>query len=154
MTVQYTVTESRLVDFFSKWIEEGRPNIEGVCKASSSVLSCPAASGTHGDAVFAVFDETDSELIFLSEVIEMPVIAKTNLDLNRFAKKNRLVGQCFTTGCHHWQGACRLGYFVSNVAVRPRSHHCAIADSCRWLNENGPKVCGPCATLRNLPLEV
>lgn len=150
-----TSTESHVIELLSKWIEDGRPEVEGLGSTGAAVLSCPAASEAHGDAVFAVFDEIHGELTFLPEVIEMPNIAKENLDLSLFAMKNRLVGKCHTTGCHHWQGACRLGYFVNSVSVTviKKSRHCAIAQSCRWFKENGGTVCGPCASLRNVALE-
>ena len=145
-----TSTESAVTESLSRWLKNGRPNIDGIGSTKDVGLSCPAASEDHGDAVFAMFDEESKVLTFLSELIEIPEIVKENLDLHRFSKENRLVGKCYTTGCHHWQGACRLGYFVSSVTVRSRPNQCAITDSCRWLRENGPAVCGPCAQVRNV----
>jgi hypothetical protein len=152
--VSYTSTESQVFELLSKWIQEGRPDLEGLGSTETHALSCPAASDTHGDEVFAVFDENSGELEYFPVAIVMPDIAKDNLDLNRFATKNRLAGMCLTTGCQHWQGACRLGHFVNSVKVnvRNKSQHCAITDKCRWLEENGPTICRACSSLRNLPL--
>jgi hypothetical protein len=152
----HTTAESELLQVLSSWIEKGRPFVQGMGSAGDSPLSCPSASDKHGEKVFATFDEHTGELSYLSEPIVMPDIAKENLDLDRFVEKNRLAGQCYTKTCQHWQGACRLGYFVSNinVSVSRKSRQCAIEDNCRWLKENGPKVCGPCGSIRNLPFGV
>ncbi len=152
--MSYTSTETQLLEFLAQWNHMGRPEIEGLGSTEVFGLSCPAASDTHGDKVFAVFDENIGELKYFSEAIVLPEIAKENLDMNRFTEKNRLVGKCHTTGCQHWQGACRLGFFVSKVKVEVtnKSHQCAIAEECRWLTENGPSICDACAFMRNLPL--
>ena len=152
--IHHTVVESQLLELLSDWIEKGSPSLEDLGKISSAALNCPAASNSHGDQVFAVFNETASEMQYLSVALDVPEILKENLDMNDFALKNRLAGKCFTSSCQHWEGACRLGYFVSKVSVsiRATSQHCAIEDTCRWRKENGPNICGACAFVRNLAI--
>lgn len=154
--IHHTVVESQLLELLSDWIEKGSPSLEGLGKISSAALNCPAASNSHGDQVFAVFNETASEMQYLSVALDVPDILKENLDMNDFALKNRLAGKCFTSSCQHWQGACRLGYFVSKVSVsiRATTQHCAIEDTCRWRKENGERICTTCAFVRNLPVQI
>lgn len=152
--IQLTVAEYQLLELLADWVEKGKPNLIGLGKTSAMLLSCPAASNSHGEKVFAVFNENTSQMKYLSATTDVPEILKETLDMNEFALKNRLAGKCFTASCQHWQGACRLGYFVSKVSVSPRvtSRHCAIEDTCRWRKENGEKTCTTCAFVRNLPV--
>lgn len=149
-----TLVESQLRESVSAWRESGRPKLEGLRHTAKTSLSCPSASNVHGDKVFAVFDEAAGELRYLPAPVEVPEIVKTTLDMDEFALKNRVEGSCLTASCSYWRGACQLGFFVSKVEVSARgtSQNCAIKDTCRWLKENGPKVCGACAFVRNLPL--
>jgi hypothetical protein len=146
--------ESQLQKIFVDWINSGSPNVDEIPRTSESLLDCPAASGTHGHSVFAVFDEDLDRLRFLPEAIAVPSIVKDNLEMSDFSSKNRLVGKCLTSSCHHWQGACRLGFFTSSldVQVEIRTRNCVIEKTCRWRKENGPVVCAPCSSLRNLPV--
>lgn len=149
-----TFIESQLLEQVSVWLQNGSPTVEGVGRTKRTALSCPSATNSHGDKVFAVFDEVAGEMRYLPVAVEVPEIVKTTLDMDEFALKNRLEGRCFTSACSYWHGACQLGHFVSKVevSVRVNSRNCAIKDSCRWREENGPKVCGACAFVRNLPL--
>ena len=149
-----TLVESQLRETVSDWMEKGRPALEGLGRTTQTALSCPSATYSHGDKVFAVFDEVAGALRYLPVAIDIPEIVKTTLDMDEFALKNRLEGRCVTSLCHYWHGACQLGHFISKVevSVRKTSRNCAIKDTCRWLKENGPKVCGACAFVRNLPL--
>ena len=149
-----TEVESQIGKLISDWMKVGSPNLDGLRRTKQTGLSCPSASNSHGDKVFAVFDESKNELRYLSAAVDVPEIVKTTLDMNTFALKNRLVGKCLTSSCDYWQGACRLGHFVSKVEVpvRVTSKHCAIRNTCRWHKENGPKICGTCAFVRNLPV--
>ncbi len=150
----HTLIESQLLERVSEWMQNGSPTVDGVGRTKRTALSCPSATNSHGDKVFAVFDEVAGELRYLPVAIDVPEIVKTTLDMDEFALKNRLEGKCLTTSCHYWHGACQLGHFVSKVevSVRVTSRNCAIKDTCRWIKENGPKVCGTCAFVRNLPL--
>ena len=150
-----TMVESQLLDLLSEWVKRDRPRIDGLRSTTDSDLSCPSASGSHGDQVFATFDENIGELKFLSDLVEVPTVVKTSSLLNGFTVKNRLVGQCLTTSCHYWQGSCRLGHFVSKVAVPVKLSvtSCVIAEKCRWRKENGPEICRTCSFVRNLPIE-
>jgi hypothetical protein len=149
-----TEVESQIVKSVSDWVKAGSPNLDGLGSTKQTGLSCPSASNSHGDKVFAVFDESKDELRYLSAAVEVPEIVKITLDMNNFALKNRLEGKCVTSSCDYWQGACRLGYFVSKVEVpvQVMSKHCAIRNTCRWYKENGPKICETCAFVRNLPV--
>ena len=149
-----TPVESQLRKTLSDWRKNGTPNLEGLGRTTQTALSCPSASNSHGDKVFAVFDEVAGELRYLPVAVDVPEIVKATIDMDEFALKNRLVGKCLTSSCHYWHGACQLGYFVSKVevAVRVTSRNCAIKNTCRWREENGPKICGACAFVRNLPL--
>lgn len=154
--ITQTLVESQLRKTVSEWMDNGRPSIDGLGRATKTVLSCPSATNSHGDKVFAVFDDVAGELRYLPIAVEVPEIVKTTLNMDEFALKNRLEGRCLTSACHYWHGACQLGHFVSKVevSVRATSRNCAIKDTCRWRKENGPKVCGACAFVRNLPLAV
>jgi hypothetical protein len=136
------------------WRKSGSPRLDGLKRTAKTSLSCPSASNFHGDKVFAVFDEAAGELRYLPAAVEVPEIVKTTLDMDEFALKNRVEGSCLTSSCSYWRGACQLACFVSKVevSVRGTSQNCAIKDTCRWLEENGPKVCAACAFVRNLPL--
>lgn len=149
-----TAVETQLLQRVRDWVEKGSPNLEGMGSTTQTALSCPSATNYHGDKVFAVFDESAGELRYLSVAVDVPKIVKTTLDMDEFALKNRLEGRCVTSSCHYWHGACQLGHFISKVevSVRKTSRNCAIKDKCRWIKENGPKVCGACAFVRNLPL--
>lgn len=149
-----TPVESQLRESVSAWRRDGSPRPEGLSRTARTALSCPSASNVHGDKVFAVFDEVDGELRYLPAAVDVPEIVKTTLNMDEFALKNRVEGSCLTASCSYWRGACQLGFFVSKVEVSMRrtSQDCAIKDTCRWLEENGPKVCGACAFVRNLPL--
>ena len=151
-----TEVESQIIKSILAWVEVGSPNLDGLGRTKQTRLSCPSASNSHGDKVFAVFDERMGELRYLPVAVEVPEIVKTTLDMDDFALKNRLVGNCVTSSCNYWQGACRLGHFVSKVevAVQVTSRQCAIKDTCRWLEENGPKICGTCAFVRNIPVHL
>lgn len=153
MTPQ-TLVESQLLKTVSDWMDEGRPVLDGLGHTTKIGLSCPSATNSHGDKVFAVFDEVAGELRYLPVAIDVPEIVKTTLDMDEFALKNRLEGRCVTSSCHYWHGACQLGHFISKVevSVRKTSRNCAIKDTCRWIKENGLKVCDACAFVRNLPL--
>ena len=149
-----TLVESQLLERVSDWMEKGSPSLEGLGHATQTARSCPSATNSHGDKVFGVFDEVAGELRYLPVAVDVPEIVKATIDMDEFALKNRLVGKCLTSSCHYWHGACQLGYFVSKVevAVRVTSRNCAIKNTCRWREENGPKICGACAFVRNLPL--
>ena len=149
-----TPVESLLRESVSAWRRDGSQRPEGLKRTVKTALSCPSASDFHGDKVFAVFDEVAGELRYLSAAVDVPKIVKTTIDMDEFALKNRVEGSCLTSACSYWRGACQLGFFISKVevSVRRSSHNCAIKDTCRWLAENGPKVCGACAFVRNLPL--
>jgi len=149
-----TPVESQLRKLVSDWRRNGSPGLDGLGYTTQTALSCPSASNSHGDKVFAVFDEVAGELRYLAVAVGVPEIVKTSLNMDEFAMKNRLEGRCVTSSCHYWHGACQLGHFVGRVEVRARetSRNCVIKDKCRWLKENGPKVCGACAFVRNLPL--
>ena len=149
-----TSVESQLRKSVSDWRRDGSPSLDGLGRTTQTALSCPSASNSHGDKVFAVFDEAVGELRYLAVAVEVPEIVKSSLDMDEFAMKNRLEGRCLTSSCDYWHGACQLGHFVSQVEVRVRetSRHCAIKDTCRWRKENGPKVCEACAFVRNLLL--
>ena len=151
-----TDVESQIIKSILAWAEDGSPNLDGLGRTKQTRLSCPSASNSHGDKVFAVFDESVNELRYLPVAFEVPEIVKTTLDMDDFALKNRLEGKCVTSSCGYWQGACRLGHFVSKVevAVQVMSRQCAIKDTCRWLKENGPKICGTCAFVRNIPVHL
>ena len=151
-----TEVESQIIKSILAWAKIGSPNLHDLGKTEQARLSCPAASNSHGDKVFAVSVESVDELRFLPDAVEVPEIVKTTLDMDDFALKNRLVGNCVTSSCNYWQGACRLGHFVSKVevAVQVTSRQCAIKDTCRWLEENGPKICGTCAFVRNIPVHL
>jgi hypothetical protein len=135
-------------------MKEGRPDLEGFGRTAQTALSCPSATSSHGDKVFAVFDDVAGELRYLPIAVDVPEILKSTLNMEEFSSKNRLEGRCLTSACHYWHGACQLGHFVSKVevTVRMTSQNCAIKDTCRWREENGPKVCKACAFVRNLPL--
>ena len=150
-----TDVESQVIKSILAWVEVGNPNLHGLGRTKQTSLSCPSASNSHGDKVFAVFDESVDELRYLPVAVEVPEIVKTTLDMDDFALKNRLEGKCVTSSCGYWQGACRLGHFVSKVevAVQITARQCAIKDTCRWIKENGPKICGTCAFVRNLPVQ-
>ena len=150
-----TEVESQIIKSILAWAEDGSPNLDGLGRQKQTRLRCPSASNSLGDKVFAVFDESVNELRYLPVAVEVPEIVKTTLDMDDFALKNRLEGKCVTSSCGYWQGACRLGHFVSKVevAVQITSRQCAIKDTCRWIKENGPKICGTCAFVRNLPVQ-
>jgi len=152
--IRFTETERVLIKRVSEWVDNGRVRSEGLRRIKQDVLSCPSASNFHGDSVFAVFDEEVGALRYLSNGVNVPDIAKNLLDMNAFSLKNRLEGKCVTSSCHYWQGACQLGFFVSEVEVRNRiePQKCSIRDTCRWIQENGARVCGSCAFVRNLPV--
>jgi hypothetical protein len=152
--VHKTETERQLIQRVSEWVNNGRVRSEGLACIKQDALSCPSASNSHGDRVFAVFDEDAGELRFLPNAVNIPEIAKSLLDMDAFALKNRLEGKCVTSACHYWQGACQLGFFVSQVDVLPQveTQQCSIRDKCRWIKENGPGICGTCAFVRNLPV--
>ena len=153
--IQVTETERQLIERVSEWVEGGRASNEGLRRIKQNALSCPSASNSHGDKVFAVFDESAGELRYLPNAVNVPEVAKSLLDMDAFALKNRLEGKCITSSCHYWQGACHLGFFVSEVQVQVRveTQHCSIRDTCRWIKENGPEICGSCAFVRNLPVQ-
>ena len=150
-----TLVESQLLERVSDWMEKGSPSLEGLGHATLTARSCPSATNSHGDKVFAVFDESAGELRYLPNAVNVPEVAKSLLDMDAFALKNRLEGKCITSSCHYWQGACHLGFFVSEVQVQVRveTQHCSIRDTCRWIKENGPEICGSCAFVRNLPVQ-
>jgi hypothetical protein len=151
-----TAVESQLLEWISEWTEKGSPDLEGLGSTTRTGLSCPSATNIHGDKVFAVFDESAGELRYLPVAVDVPEIVKTMLDMDNFALKNRLAGMCMTSSCRYWQGACRLGHFVSKVevTVQVMSRQCAIKDTCRWRKENGPKICSTCAFVRNIPVHI
>lgn len=151
-----TAVETEVLERVVRWFEAGRPEIDGLSTAPAAMLRCPSASNSHGDEVFAVFDDADNEIRFLPEPIDVPDVLGSVLDLDEFAAKNRLAGWCLTSGCEYWQSACRLGHLVNQVtvSVRPTPSACAIIDTCRWRREQGVEVCGPCAAIRNLPLNL
>ena len=151
-----TAIETDVARRVANWFEAGLPDIVGLSTAPGATLRCPSASNSHGDEVFAVFDDSADELRFLSEPIDVPDVLRLVLDLDDFSFKNRLAGWCLTSGCHYWQGACRLGHFVNqtSVSVRPASSHCAITETCRWRREHGAHVCAPCSGIRNLPVSL
>ena len=155
--VHKTETERQLIQRVSEWVNNGRVRSEGLTCIKQDALSCPSASNSHGDRVFAVFDEDASELRFLPNAVKVPEIVKSLLDMDAFALKNRLAGKCVTSSCHYWHGACHLGFFVSEVKVelrdRAKTQRCSIRENCRWIKENGAAVCGSCVFVRNLPVE-
>ena len=155
--IRVTDTERQLIDRVSEWVERGRVSNDGLRRIKKEALSCPSASNSHGEDVFAVFDEDAGELRYLPNAVKVPEIAKSLLDMDVFALKNRLAGKCVTSSCHYWHGACHLGLFVSEVEVEPRdrakTQQCSIRDKCRWIKENGAAVCGSCVFVRNLPVE-
>lgn len=153
--IRVTETERQLVERVSEWVNSGCVEDEGLRRIKQEALSCPSASNSHGVEVFAVFDEDVGELRYLPNALNVPGIAKSLLDMDAFALKNRLAGNCVTSLCHYWHGACHLGFFVSEVNVRgiEKMQHCSIRDKCRWIKENGTEVCGSCAFIRNLPVQ-
>jgi hypothetical protein len=153
--IRVTETECQLVERVSEWVNSGCVKDEGLRRIKQEALSCPSASNSHGEEVFAVFDEYMGELRYLPNTLNVPGIAKSLLDMDAFALKNRLAGKCVTSSCHYWHGACHLGFFVSEVKVRGKAkmQHCSIRDKCRWIKENGAEVCGSCAFIRNLPVQ-
>lgn len=153
--IQITETELQLIERVLEWVDSGRVREERLKRIRQDALSCPSASNTHGEDVFAVFDEDVGELKYLPNVVNVPEVAKSLLDMDAFALKNRLAGKCATSSCHYWHGACHLGFFVSEVKVRDhvKTQHCSIRDKCRWIKENGAEVCGSCAFIRNLPVQ-
>jgi len=155
--IRVTETERQLIERVSEWVDRGRVGDEGLRRIKQEALSCPSASESHGDDVFAVFDEGAAELRYLPNKVKVPKIAKSLLDMDAFALKNRLAGKCVTSSCHYWHGACHLGFFVSEVKVvlrdRAKTQQCSIRDNCRWIKENGAAVCGSCIFVRNLPVE-
>jgi hypothetical protein len=154
--IRVTETERQLIERVSEWADRGRMRNDGLRRIKQDDLSCPSASNSHGDKVFAVFDESVGELRYLPDAVVVPEVAKSLLDMDAFALKNRLEGKCVTSSCHYWQGACHLGFFVSEVEVRDRvdTQKCSIRASCRWIKENGPEVCGSCVFVRNLPVQL
>ena len=154
--IRVTETERQIIERVSEWVDRGRARNDGLRRIRQSDLSCPSASNFHGDKVFAVFNENVGELRYLPNAVNVPEVAKSLLDMDAFALKNRLEGKCVTSSCHYWQGACHLGFFVSEVKVRDRvdTQKCSIRASCRWIKENGSEVCGSCAFVRNLPVQV
>ena len=153
--IHVTETERQLIDRVSEWVDRGRVSNDGLRRIKQEDLSCPSASNSHGEDVFAVFDEDAGELRYLPNAVKVPEIAKSLLDMDIFALKNRLAGKCVNSSCHYWHGACHLGFFVSEVEVRghAKSRNCSIRDKCRWFKENGAGVCGSCAFIRNLPVQ-
>lgn len=151
-----TAVETEVAQRVVQWIDAGHSDIAGLSTAARATLRCPSASNSHGDEVFAVFDNSTNELRFLPELIDIPDVVGSVVDLDEFSLRNRLAGWCLTSGCDYWQGACRLGHFVNQVtvSVRPASSECAIADTCRWRREHGAQVCAPCAGIRNLPINL
>lgn len=151
-----TAVEAQLLERITEWMGKGSPDLEGIGSTTRTGLSCPSATNIHGDKVFAVFDECEGELRYLPVAVVVPEIAKTALDMDAFALKNRLVGKCITLSCRYWQGSCRLGHFVSKVelSIQITSRQCAIKDTCRWRKENGSRICGTCAFVRNIPVHV
>lgn len=149
-----TAVETQLLQRVWNWAEKGSPNLEGPGSTTQTALSCPSGTNTQGNKVFAVFDETAGELRYLPVAVDVPEVVKASLDMDEFSIKNRLEGRCITKSCHYWHGACQLGRFVSevDVSVTKTARNCAIRDTCRWHKENGLKVCGACAFVRNLPL--
>lgn len=147
-----TLVESLLRGLVSDWAERGYTSSDGLATTSRKSLSCPSASNTHGDEVFAVFDESSGVLRYLPAEVEVPPIAKETLDMDEFASKNRQVGKCLTWSCLYWRGACQLGHFVSKIELDQEVtlQDCVIRGRCRWYAENGPKACGPCMSVRNL----
>jgi hypothetical protein len=156
--IRVTETERQLIERVSEWVDRGRVRNDGLRCIKQEALSCPSASNSHGEVVFAVFDEDASELRYLPNAVKVPKIAKSLLDMDVFALKNRLAGKCVTSSCHYWHGACHLGFFVSEVEVelrdRAKMQQCSIRDTCRWIKENGAAVCGSCVFVRNLPVEL
>lgn len=156
--IRVTETEFQLIERVLEWVDRGRVKDEGLRSIKQEALSCPSASNSHGDDVFAVFDEDAGELRYLPNAVEVPKIAKSLLDMDAFALRNRLAGKCVTSSCHYWHGACHLGFFVSEVKVelrdRGKTQQCSICGKCRWIKENGAAVCGSCVFVRNLPVEL
>lgn len=156
--IRVTETEFQLIERVLEWVDRGRVKDEGLRSIKQEALSCPSASNSHGDDVFAVFDEDAGELRYLPNAVEVPKIAKSLLDMDAFALRNRLAGKCVTSSCHYWHGACHLGFFVSEVKVelrdRGKTQQCSIRGKCRWIKENGAAVCGSCVFVRNLPVEL
>ena len=154
--IRFTETERQLIERVLVWVDGGRIRDEGLRSIKQDALSCPSASNSHGDSVFAVFDEDAGELRYLPNSVNVPEIAKNLLDMDAFALKNRLEGKCATSSCHYWHGACHLGYFVSEVEVRglSKTQQCSIRGKCRWIKENGAEVCGSCVFVRNLPVQL
>ena len=155
--IRVTETERQLIDRVTEWVDRGCVGNDGLRHIKQEALSCPSASNSHGEDVFAVFDEDAGELRYLPNAVNVPEIAKSLLDMDAFALKNRLAGKCVTSSCHYWHGACHLGFFVSEVKVelrdRAKMQQCSIRDTCRWIKENGAAVCGSCVFVRNLPVE-
>lgn len=152
--IRLNAVEVELRQKLKNWAEGGKLEIDGPHQVKDVSLSCPAASGSHGERVFATYLDADDELDFLSVAVELPEVLVINHEMSDFSLRNRLEGKCLTTACQHWQGACRLGFFVSKIEVQPRRKeiNCAISKSCRWLKENGERVCGACSFTRNFPL--
>jgi hypothetical protein len=154
--IRVTETESQLIERVSEWVDRGRVRNDGLRRIEQEHLSCPSASNSHGEDVFAVFDEDAGELRYLPNAVNVPEVAKSMLDMDAFALKNRLAGKCVTSSCHYWRGACHLGFFVSEVEVRGRvnTQQCSIRNKCRWIKENGVEVCDSCSFVRNLPVQM
>ena len=153
--IRVTETERQLIERVSEWVDSGRVRDEELRRIKQDALSCPSASNSHGDIVFAVFNEDAGELRYLPNALNVPEIAKSLLDMDAFALRNRLAGKCVTSSCHYWNGACHLGFFVSEVESQhqAKTQQCSIRDKCRWIKENGAGVCGSCAFIRNLPVQ-
>ena len=152
--IPHSVIEKAILEKVKFWLEAGRQRIDDLHVIPAKSLCCPAASDDHGDRVFAVFNEERRAFDFLANPVVLSHEIKELLELNEFTKKNRLAGKCLTSGCEYWQEACRLGDFVSQVSVSVgcSAGACAISETCRWRAENGPRICGACAYMRNLPV--
>ena len=134
----------------------------GVLSASASssddkprqVLKCPAASAEHADVVIGYRSTETETVLFFDENIGFPQVLRETKGDEALESSLRLAGNCMKTPCPHWVGSCALGHTVALVNIKKSvTSTCSIIEDCRWRKENGPKVCGPCKDILNIPMK-
>ena len=123
-------------------------------KSDQRRLDCPSAPVEFAHAVFAKFESKSESHQFLPSVIPLGRTIKEVVDQSKFKSNFRLVGRCVEVRCANWSGGCVLGSSIAKVqATVDGDRICPISKTCRWKAENGDSVCGPCSSVRNIPVE-
>jgi len=94
------------------------------------------------------FRHSDESVQFHS--VPVAITPTTRVNVARYELNNqasgRYAGKCVTSECANWADGCRLGRRLAHE-ITDSAEPCSIAGSCRWFNENGPVVCGACASV-------